>query len=64
MPHYKGRHNPKTIERHFPHFVEVAIPPGGLGRRLDGGKDAAHHSNSRIIRGELSVSDTGGLSEI
>jgi hypothetical protein len=35
MARYKGRLSPKSIERHFPHHVEIAIPLGGLGRRLD-----------------------------
>ena len=32
---YKGRSNSKIIERDFPHFVEMAVPPGGFGRQLD-----------------------------
>ena len=32
---YKGRMSPKTIERDFPHVVEIAVPPGGLGAQLD-----------------------------
>jgi hypothetical protein len=35
MSRYKGRPGHKTIERDFPHVVEVAVPPGGLGKRLD-----------------------------
>jgi hypothetical protein len=35
MARYKGRLSPKSIERDYPHHVEIAIPPGGLGRRLD-----------------------------
>lgn len=35
MSRYKGRANPKAIEREFPHLVEIAIPLGGLGKRLD-----------------------------
>jgi hypothetical protein len=35
MSHYKGRASRKTIEREFPHSVEIAVPPGGLGKRLD-----------------------------
>jgi hypothetical protein len=31
----KGRMSPKTIERDFPHVVEIAVPPGGLGAQLD-----------------------------
>jgi hypothetical protein len=32
---YKGRTSSKSIEREFPHVVEIVVPPGGLGRRLD-----------------------------
>ena len=35
MARYKGRTSPKTIERDFPHVVEIAVPPGGLGAQLD-----------------------------
>ena len=33
--HYKGRPSSKAIEREFLHVVEVAVPLGGLGKRLD-----------------------------
>ena len=32
---YKGRISQKAIEREFPHVVEIAVPPGGLGAQLD-----------------------------
>jgi len=32
---YKGRPSSKTIEREVPHVVEIAVPLGGLGKRLD-----------------------------
>jgi hypothetical protein len=32
---YKGRLGPKQIERDYPYFVDIPIPEGGLGRRLD-----------------------------
>ena len=32
---YKGRTGPKTIDREFPYVVEIAVPLGGLGKRLD-----------------------------
>jgi hypothetical protein len=35
MARYKGRVSPKAIERDFPHVVEIAVPPCGLGKRLD-----------------------------
>ena len=35
MPRYKGRQSAKAIERDFPHIVEMAVPFGGFGKRLD-----------------------------
>jgi hypothetical protein len=32
MARYKARSGPK---HNYPHIIEIAIPPGGLGRRLD-----------------------------
>jgi hypothetical protein len=32
---YKGRPSGKTIARDFPFVVEIAVPPDGLGRRLN-----------------------------
>ena len=35
MTRYKGRQSAKAIEQDFPHFVDMMVPPGGLGNRLD-----------------------------
>jgi hypothetical protein len=35
MARYKGRQNAKAVEQAFPHFVDIAVPPGGLGKTLD-----------------------------
>ena len=35
MTRYKGRSSSNAIERDFPHIVEVAVPEGGFGKRLD-----------------------------
>ena len=35
MARYKGRPSSKAFKREFPHIVEEAVPPGGLGKRLD-----------------------------
>lgn len=35
MSRSKGRTSPKAIERGFPHFVDVAVPLGGFGKRFD-----------------------------
>jgi|SRR5215475_8261991 len=32
---YKGRPSRKTIVRDFPYVVEIAVPPGGLGKELN-----------------------------
>jgi hypothetical protein len=43
MTHYKGRTSQKVIEREFPHVVEIAVPPLGLGAQLDA-MHFFHHS--------------------
>jgi hypothetical protein len=35
MSRYKGRQSAKIVERDFPHFVDIVVPLGGLGSRLD-----------------------------
>ena len=35
MSRYKADKVPKAIERDFPHFVDMAVPPGGLGGKAD-----------------------------
>jgi hypothetical protein len=35
MSRYKGRTSPKSIERDFPHIVEMVVPEGDLGGWLD-----------------------------
>ena len=35
MTRYKGRGSAKAVEQDFPHFVDIAVPPNGLGRKLD-----------------------------
>jgi hypothetical protein len=32
---YKGQVRPNDIEKGFPNIVEMPVPEGGLGRRLD-----------------------------
>ena len=43
----KGRPSGKTIARDFPFIVEIAVPPGGLGKRLNA-MHAFH--NQRLIQ--------------
>jgi hypothetical protein len=35
MSRYKGRQSAKDVERDFPHFVDIVVPPRGLGTTLD-----------------------------
>ena len=35
MTRYKGSQSAKAVEREYPHFVDITVPPGGLGQRLD-----------------------------
>jgi len=35
MSRYKGGQSAKAVEKDFPHFVDMFVPDGGLGRRLD-----------------------------
>jgi len=35
MTRYKGRTKTSLIERDFPHHVEMLVPEGGFGKRLD-----------------------------
>ena len=34
MSRYKDRQSAKSVEQDFPHFVEIAVPPNGLGNAL------------------------------
>ena len=35
MPRYKGRASAKEIEKDFPHIVEMRVPLGGFGSKLN-----------------------------
>jgi hypothetical protein len=35
MSRYKGRQSAKSIEGDFPHFVDMVVTLGGLGKRLE-----------------------------
>jgi hypothetical protein len=43
MTRYKGRPSAQSIARDFSHVVEIAMPVGGLGKRLD----AMHEFHAR-----------------
>ena len=63
MSRYKGSQNAKAVERDFPHFVDIVVPLGGLGARLDAMYDfharqsikpqrghGRHDANGSVIR--------------
>lgn len=35
MSRYKGQLRAARIEQEYPHHVDIIVPPGGLGTRLD-----------------------------
>ena len=51
MTRYKGSRGAKAVERKYPHFVDVVVPPGGLGRRLDAMYDFHARHGIRAQRG-------------
>jgi hypothetical protein len=57
MSRYKGRANPKAIERDFPHIVEMRVPLGGFGSKLN----AMHRWHE--ARGIRAIHSTGRRDE-
>ena len=51
MTRYKGSRGARAVEREYPHFVDVVVPPGGLGRRLDAMYDFHARRGIRAQRG-------------
>ena len=51
MTRYKGSRSAKAVEREYPHFVDVVVPPGGLGHRLDAMYDFHARHGIRAQRG-------------
>ena len=51
MSRYKGHTSPKIIERDFRHIVEIAVPPNGLGTRLDAMYDWHRDHGIEVQRG-------------
>ena len=46
MTRYKGRQSAKAVEQDFPHFVDMVVPPGGLGSKLDACTNFTHGTAS------------------
>ena len=52
MSSYKGRQNAKAIELDFPHFVDIVVPLGGLGAKLDAMYDFHTQYGIKAQRGQ------------
>ena len=52
MSRYRGRQNAKAVEQDFPHFVDVVVPPGGLGTSLDAMYEFHTRRGIRARRGQ------------
>jgi hypothetical protein len=63
MSRYKGRQSAKAVQQDFPHFVDVVVPEGGLGNKLNAMYDfharhgiqpkrghGRHDANGSVIR--------------
>lgn len=63
MSRYKGSASAKAVERGFPNFVDIVVPLGGLGAKLDAMYDfhtqygikpqrghGRHDANGSVIR--------------
>ena len=57
MNRYKGRASAKSIEKDFPHIVEMRVPLGGFGKTLD----AMHEWHTK--RGIRAIHSTGRRDE-
>jgi len=47
---YKGKPSGKTIARDFPFKVEIAVPPGGLGKRLNEMRAFHNQRSIQVVR--------------
>jgi hypothetical protein len=61
MSRYKGRQSAKAVERDYPHFVEILVPPNGLGRKLDAMHDFHTRHSIQAKRGHGRRDDNGSF---
>ena len=60
MSRYKGSQSAKVIEQQFPHIVDVVVPPGGLGPRLNAMYDFHTRHGIQPKRGQWRPGRDGG----
>jgi hypothetical protein len=61
MTHYKGRQNVKAVERDFPQFIDIVVPLGGLGARLDAMYDFHVSTASNRNAARVNMTPTAAL---
>jgi hypothetical protein len=61
MSRYKGQLRAKRTELDFPHHVDIVIPPGGLGTRLDAMYEFHAQHGSKPQRGHGQHSADGAV---
>jgi hypothetical protein len=58
---YKSRLNAKAVERDFPHFVDIVVPPGGLSTKLDAMYEFHARRGLKAQRGQGLRDDNGSV---
>jgi len=61
MTRYKGQLKASRTEQEYPHHVDIIVPPGGLGRRLDDMYDFHIKNDIRPQRGHGKHSADGAV---
>jgi hypothetical protein len=59
MCRYKGRTDPKDIEKTYPHIVEMIVPLGGFGKKLDDMYEWHWAKDTEAMRGNGWRDDSG-----
>jgi hypothetical protein len=49
----RGQHSAKSVEQDFPHYVDIPVPPGGLGNKLNAMYDFHARNGVAPKRGHL-----------
>jgi hypothetical protein len=52
MSRYKGRASAKLVEQDYPYHIDMIVPPGGLGNRLDAVYEFHTRHGIRAHRGQ------------
>lgn len=60
MTRYKGRQSAEAVEKDFPHFVDMVVPLGGLGNRLDAMYEfhTLYRKRSAVVAGAMKTAAT------